>query len=331
MAAGAVIAVMSVNVMTAAADPGTTGSTDPTTQFQQLSQQAAALDEQLNNAQADLTSKQGDLARANADYAAAQQAVTTAAAKEDQFRGSVDALTLASFEGARVDQLSALLTGSSARDFLDRSTDLQNLAAASDQVLAVYQAAADQATAARARATADQQTAQNATNAAQALVNQIQQQKQALQTQIGQVQAALNKLSAQQRHTLATDTGPSGVFIGPPGIANSALQYALTRRGDMYEWGAAGPTRFDCSGLVMWAYAQVGVSLPHSAAAQSRMGMSVSRADLQVGDLVFFGVPAQHVGIYVGGGNMLNAPSSGEPVRIQPLNGDFSGARRLTQ
>jgi cell wall-associated NlpC family hydrolase len=329
VAAGAVITVMGINVVVAGADPSTS-STDPTTQFQQLSQQAAALGEQLNNAKADLSGNQADLARANADYAGAQQAANAAQAKEDQFRGSVDALTLASFEGARVDQLSALLTGSSARDYLDRSTDLQNLAVTNDQALANFQNAVNAATAAETRATGDQKTAQDATNAAQALVNQIQQQQQQLQTQMSQVQAALNKLSASQRSSLASDTGPSGVFIGPPGIANSALQAALTRRGDMYKWGGVGPTQFDCSGLVMWAYEQVGVSLPHSAAAQSRMGQAVSRADLQVGDLVFFGSPVAHVGIYVGGGDMINAPSEGEPVRIQPLNSDYSGARRLT-
>src|SRR5438270_1965503 len=234
MAAGAVITVMGVNVMAAGADPTGGNSTDPTTQYQQLSQQAAALQEQLNNAQVDLTNKQNQLNQANNDYNAAKQALAAAQAQEDQFRGSVDALTLASFEGARVTQLSALLTGSSARDYLNRSTDLQNLADDSDRVLQTFQAAVDKTAAAAARAANDQKTAQDATAAAQALVNQINQQRTDLGNQIQQVQAALNKLSASQRHALSSDTGPTGVYIGLPGLANSALQAALTRRGDAY-------------------------------------------------------------------------------------------------
>ena len=331
LAAGAVITVMGVNVVAAGADPTGGSSTDPTTQFQQLSQQAAALQEQLNNAQVDLTNKQNQLNQANNDYNTAKQALDAAQVQEDHFRGSVDALTLASFEGARVTQLSALLTGNSARDYLDRSTDLQNLADDSDQILKTFQAAVDKASAAASRAATDQKTAQDATAAAQGLVNQINQQKANLNNQIQQVQAALNKLSASQRNALSSDTGPAGVYIGSPGLANSALQAALSRRGDAYVYGDDGPTTFDCSGLVKWAYGQVGISLPHSAAAQSEMGTAVSRSNLQVGDLVFFGSPATHVGFYVGNGMMLDAPTSGEVVRVEPLFSDYSGARRLTQ
>jgi peptidoglycan DL-endopeptidase CwlO len=330
MAAGVVITVMSTTVLAASADPAGGGNTDPTVQYQQLSQQAAALQEQLNNAQVDLTNKQNQLNQANNDENTAKQALAAAQAQEDQFRGSVDALTLASFEGARVSQLSALMTGSSARDYLDRSTDLQNLADDSDRVLLTFQAAVGQASAAAARAANDQKSAQDATAAAQALVAQISQQKTTLQTQIQQVQQALDQLSAAQRHALTSDTGPVGIYIGSPGIANSALQAALSRRGDAYVYGDDGPSTFDCSGLVKWAYGTVGVDLPHSAAAQSQLGIAVSRADLQVGDLVFFGSPATHVGFYVGNGMMLDAPTSGEVVRVEPLFSNYSGARRLT-
>jgi cell wall-associated NlpC family hydrolase len=328
LAASAIIAVISTAPTSASADP-TTNSTDPNTEYQQLSQQADTLNEQLNSAKVDLGNKQSQLARANGDLAAAQSAAKDATAKEDQFRGSVDALTAASFEGARINQLSALLTGSSAKDYLNRATDLQNLADTSDQVLTGFQNAVNAATAAQARATGDQKTAQDATNAAQALVNQIQQQTDSLNTKINQVKSLISQLSASQRSSLSS-TGVSGTFIGPPGIANSALQAALTRRGDPYVWGASGPNEFDCSGLIQWAYEQVGVSLPHSSQSQATMGESVSRSSLQVGDLVFFGSPVHHVGIYVGNGLMLNAPDTGQVVKVEALFSDYSGARRLS-
>jgi cell wall-associated NlpC family hydrolase len=108
------------------------------------------------------------------------------------------------------------------------------------------------------------------------------------------------------------------------------MQAALGQRGKPYRFGGSGPDSFDCSGLVDYAYAMAGMGgLPHSAAALQHMGMSVSQANLQAGDLVFFGSPAYHVGIYVGGGMMVDAPTTGQVVKVQPIFGGYSGARRL--
>jgi cell wall-associated NlpC family hydrolase len=79
----------------------------------------------------------------------------------------------------------------------------------------------------------------------------------------------------------------------------------------------------------MYVYAQLGVSLPHYAASQYTYGTHVSRDQLEPGDLVFFGSPIHHVGIYVGNGDMINAPHTGAVVRIQPLNSDYAGATRI--
>ena len=100
--------------------------------------------------------------------------------------------------------------------------------------------------------------------------------------------------------------------------------------GKPYVWGAAGPSYFDCSGLVMYVYAQVGVSLPHNAAAQYGYGSPVSYGDLQPGDLVFF-EGLGHVGIYIGGGQFIHAPHTGDVVKISSLSdhGGYVGARRL--
>jgi cell wall-associated NlpC family hydrolase len=108
------------------------------------------------------------------------------------------------------------------------------------------------------------------------------------------------------------------------------MAIALNQRGKAYELGGDGPSVFDCSGLVEYAYALAGMpGLPHSAAAQQQLGVPVSRAGLQPGDLVFFGYPAYHVGIYVGNGMMVNAPTTGQVVKVEPIFGGFSGGRRL--
>ena len=104
----------------------------------------------------------------------------------------------------------------------------------------------------------------------------------------------------------------------------------MGQQGKPYRWGAAGPSAFDCSGLVMWAFNQVGVSLPHSSAAQSRLGTPVAKGDLQPGDLVFFYSPVSHVGIYAGNGMVLNATQTGQPVQLTKLaNMPFHSARRI--
>ena len=117
---------------------------------------------------------------------------------------------------------------------------------------------------------------------------------------------------ADQADSLKLAKGASGVS----GKAGIALKYALAQIGDRYVFGAAGLKYWDCSGLTMVAFRTAGISLPHSSAAQSRMGKKVSIHSLKPGDLLFFGRPVSHVGIYLGGGKMVHAPRSGSRVKV---------------
>ena len=112
--------------------------------------------------------------------------------------------------------------------------------------------------------------------------------------------------------------------------AGGPVETALAYHGVPYLWGGATPAGFDCSGLVMYVYAQHGVILPHYSGAQFLMGQKVEYANLLPGDLVFFGSPIHHVGMYIGGGYFIEAPHTGDYVKISPLAGrsGFAGARR---
>jgi cell wall-associated NlpC family hydrolase len=112
--------------------------------------------------------------------------------------------------------------------------------------------------------------------------------------------------------------------------AQKAVDAALAQVGKAYEYGAAGPDSYDCSGLTQYSYASAGVQLPHSSRRQSEMGTPVARADLLPGDLVFFYEPVSHVGIYVGDGQMVDAGS--EETGVSQRSVDMEGynfARRI--
>ncbi len=115
-----------------------------------------------------------------------------------------------------------------------------------------------------------------------------------------------------------------------PPYAPSVVKVAYAQLGKPYHYGASGPGSFDCSGLVMYCYAQVGVRLPHSSYMQARCGVPVSYSELQPGDLVFFRGYG-HVGIYIGGGQYIHAPRTGDVVKISSLAArrDFCGAVRV--
>ncbi|HJP79700.1 MAG TPA: NlpC/P60 family protein [Pseudonocardiaceae bacterium] len=334
LAATAVVAV--IGATPSLADPAPSNNPAPPTmptgtplqQYQQLATQASDLQEQLLTAQDQQKKAQTTLDQANADLGKAQQALQAAENQEAGLRGQVDQLTEAQYEGARFGQLSALLTGSSAKDYLDKATMLQDLAVDSSKTLGSMQAATDAATAAQQRASKDQKTALDATNAANALVAQIHQEQNQLAPLIQQAQNAEKKVAPS---ALKQSLNPND-FIAPPGAAGTAIRTAEAQIGKPYVWAAAGPGSFDCSGLMLYSWAAAGISLPHSSQEQSTMGAYVPLSQLQPGDLIFFGSSSStihHVGMYVGNGDMVDAPNSGEDVKIQPI---FSGAlfgRRL--
>ena len=126
-------------------------------------------------------------------------------------------------------------------------------------------------------------------------------------------------------------SAPAAPVVAPTAASQVAVDTALAQLGDPYVWGGAGPDVFDCSGLTMYAYAAAGVSLPHSSNMQSTMGTAVASTDLQPGDLVFFYSPVSHVAMYIGNGQIVTAPSSGDVVKITELAymPEYAGARRV--
>jgi peptidoglycan DL-endopeptidase CwlO len=160
-----------------------------------------------------------------------------------------------------------------------------------------------------------------------------------LQGQInGKVKAIQSKLDVLNSSAMAqamavfdqTGSYPDVILPEATNVGTTALRAALTQRGKPYVWGAAGPDSYDCSGLVVWAFAQEGISLPHYTGSLWNSGMHVSRNQLEPGDLVFFFADISHVGMYIGNGLMVDAPSAGQDVQVQAVYwSDYVGAVRI--
>jgi len=138
--------------------------------------------------------------------------------------------------------------------------------------------------------------------------------------------------SGSQSRSAAGATAPAPATTPVPaasGSAGAAVQFALAQVGKPYAWGGSGPSSYDCSGLTSAAWAAAGVSLPHNSGMQYSATSRVSRSALQPGDLMFFGSPIHHVAMYIGNGQMVEAPRSGLSVRVVSTErSDYVGAGR---
>ncbi|TVT16639.1 NlpC/P60 family protein [Amycolatopsis rhizosphaerae] len=334
LAAAAVITAVSVGAPASAVTPALqnppTTSSDALAQYRAAAAQAEQLNEDALNAQSDFNAKQAELAKANIDLQAANARVKAAQADAAGVQSAVDQFTDASFiSGAQYNRLSALLTGTSAQDFLDRSSALAVLADDKNKALSQYTSAIDAAASAQQQAADAKNRAQAASDAAAQLLNDLHARQDALNKQVSDLKQLATRLSAADR-AAQRDTGGSNPNLpAPTAAAQTAINVALSKLGDPYGWGDTGPNSFDCSGLTQYSYRQAGITLPRTAAEQQGFGLYVSRADLQPGDLVFYGSPAHHVGIYLGDGKMVHAPTTGDVVKISSLQNDYSGARRV--
>jgi cell wall-associated NlpC family hydrolase len=177
---------------------------------------------------------------------------------------------------------------------------------------------------------------------AKALANLEAKKRQAEQT-VDRTKALLAQVKASDRARLlaaannggGSGSGSSGApapssfpKVAASGGAAKAVAYAKAQVGKPYVYGASGPGSFDCSGLTMMAWAQAGVSLPHSSSAQYGATRHVSSSQLQPGDLIFYYSPISHVAIYVGGGMQVAATHTGDYVRLQALHSGITGYGR---
>jgi cell wall-associated NlpC family hydrolase len=304
----------------------------------EVAREIARLDVQAQTATEDFAEAQLALAESERRSALMTSRIAREQARLDEARQGISAMVSATYRSGGNDRLVSLVTDGDPQRFLDRAASLDRLARTQADALAEAETARHRLQAAHAAAAAEIAAQRDA-------ARRVADDKARIEKALAEQRALLDRLQAEERARVeAAQAAQAGerasrersapaeapVYDGPAnGRAAIAVREAHARLGTPYQWGASGPERFDCSGLSSWVWRKAGVSLPHSSRAQYAGGRKVSRAEIQPGDLVFHGSPIHHVGIYIGNGNMISAPRTGDVVKIQyAFRSDYAGAVR---
>jgi cell wall-associated NlpC family hydrolase len=250
----------------------------------------------------------------------------------DAISRSLGLIAINQYKAGSLSQSLELLFSSDPTLYLESAGSLEAITRQKSIALKKYQSATQ-------KLTATSLTVADRVAQVKALEKKLAQQSAVAQAKLAKAEAILAKLKKEDRERLArlaqeaedadqaSSLAAAKRVSGISGRAGVAIKYAFKQIGDRYVFGAAGLTYWDCSGLTMRAYQAAGVNLPHSSAAQSRMGKSISFSQKKPGDLLFFGSPVSHVGIYIGNGKMVHAPRSGSRVKI--ASAASLGSKRL--
>lgn len=296
-----------------------------------LSAEAGALGEELHLARAELERADAERERREreAGVAAGLAVVADVGASRDQ--SLVDRLATVRYRGGDTGATRAAVLAESPRDLVDRLGTLQRLSGTTTSALDASRAASAEAARLRGDALAASEVARASARDARSRADELDRRSEEMRVRIDEVRRRVDALSDAQRALWAGGPLVPPGYVAPAvdGVNTAALNVALTRLGAPYSWGATGADEFDCSGLMVWAYAQEGKTLPRSSQAQAVSGAPVAMADIQPGDLVIYYPGATHVGMYAGDGLVLHAPTYGVPVKLEKVDAmPISGIRR---
>jgi cell wall-associated NlpC family hydrolase len=299
------LTALAITLSAAPAAHATPSTADLTKQIDKASSQLEVVVESYNAMNISLKKTLDDEKKLAASLAPAKAALVTATAQ-------VNTIAATSYREGRIGPVSALLSGGTQSDLMDRIGILDQLQRSNRRDIDNYTTTTQTFT--------QRQTALKQTQAKQ------QAQVKELNARKTKIQASITKLKAMRTAAYGrpTESGTKGAAGSPPALSGAAgkavdYAYAAANRAASYGYGDSGPNSYDCSGLTMAAWAAAGYSLPHNAAAQWGVVAHISRASLRGGDLVFYNSLA-HVGIYVGNDKIIDAPTYGKPVAVRSIN-----------
>ncbi|MFC2585075.1 MAG: NlpC/P60 family protein [Corynebacterium matruchotii] len=257
----------------------------------------------------------------------------TAEESEKAFQAEVNRIAGAKYRGVAIDPMSKIFGAHNPQIAIDQTAYMATITAQTEEAVAKLVDATKVAKDARdAAAKAVEDAKQHKANLEGERDNLTREQEE-LKGKMKELMDKVNGLSPADRAKWVAKNGPIDYsiagLVGANPIGMKALEIGMTKIGAPYGWGATGPDVFDCSGLVLWSYAQQGITVPRTSQAQMAGGTPVSREELQPGDVVGFYPGATHVGIYAGDNKILHASDYGIPVQVVSMDSmPYYGARR---
>ncbi len=290
----------------------------------QVQQRLNRLDSEASKLGQQFDQVQQELATANQQLRLVNRQLARNQAHFSSMRAEIEKIAVAAYEDGSLNSAEALLTSNNPQQILDQSSILTELSSANSAEISQFIAAARQLT-------QSQLTARHARAAIVALKNGLTKRHRVLDTLIAQQKTLLADLTPKQQVGVGGGSPPAahgggGHYKGPTATqGEKAVAFAYAQLGCPYVFGGIGPCAdgFDCSGLVMEAWASAGVSVPRTSYEDWDELPHVSTSDLQPGDILVFN-GASHVALYIGDNELIQAPQTGQDVDKEPLSGWFT-------
>lgn len=313
-----------INNIGAGADPQNKKQSSTLTQMQDLAHKAEVTSEALLNNKLKMEKVDKRIIRADKELKRATQEHKKAEVRRHAIQRHINIIARRNVTSSPVSNLGALLVSQSPTELLNRVQIQSMLSSAMAQTVRRREKAIEDTKNFENLARTARKEGEKARKEALAERKQLNKNRIELRSKIAEVRAKFNALSSSERRQWISIDIPEGfdpsIAFGTNELGNRALRAAITRIGSPYVWGATGPGSFDCSGLMFWAYKQIGINIPRTSEAQLAGGKHINRQDAQPGDLVIFYPGASHVGMYAGEGKVLHAPDFGRPVQVSPID-----------
>lgn len=299
-------------------------------ELEQISRDTEAVSEEVNDLDVQVKDKEKELKRAQDKLKVSEDRVVHAQNDLNALSADISYFAKKRMRGEIVDPLSAALGSTSAQDAIDRTGYINKMFRDNDEVVARAVAARKDAEQGKADAVRLQDDIRKQLDDLGKRRAELDKRSEDLDGRSEHVKSMVEGLSPEQRAIWMTKNNPVTEGLDKLLGSSAAVDAAMSKLGSPYSWGAAGPSEFDCSGLMYWAYQQIGKSIPRTSQAQIAGGTPVSRDELKPGDIIGYYPGISHVGMYIGNGQIIHASDYGIPVQVVSIDqgGPYQGAVR---
>ncbi|MBC6793949.1 cell wall hydrolase [Corynebacterium sp. LK26] len=300
-------------------------------ELERISRDTEAVSEEVTELDSQVQAKEEELRHAEGELKHSEDQVLRAQDDLKALSGEISYFAKKRMRGEIVDPLSAALGSASAQDAIDRAGYINKMFRDNDEVVSRAVQARKDAEDGKANALRLQGDIRKQLDDLAKRRDDLDKRSAEFDERAEHVKSMVESLSPEQREIWISKNNPITEGLDKLLGSSAAVDAAMSKLGSPYSWGAAGPSAFDCSGLMYWAYQQIGKSIPRTSQAQLAGGTPVSRDQLQPGDIIGYYPGITHVGMYIGNGQIVHASDYGIPVQVVSIDqgGPYQGAVRF--